>query len=102
MPDPQYSLEYVEVIHRHHKRTPYASNVFPKEDITWDCSSNGPFSYARNASGLANDVSPVSWQAFRDETNPWAAAAPTGFAGSSCQFPQMTAVGQPFSRCRPY
>jgi len=32
-----YSLEHVEVIHRHHKRTPYASNTFPREDRDWGC-----------------------------------------------------------------
>ena len=26
-----YTLKYVEVIHRHHKRTPYQSNTFPVE-----------------------------------------------------------------------
>ena len=92
VPSSDYTLEYVEVIHRHHKRTPYGSNVFPVEDITWDCSSNGPFAYARNASGSANRVAPVSWQASLSEKNPWAVAAPVGFPGSSCQFPQITAV----------
>lgn len=29
----EYSLKYVEVIQRHHKRTPYASNTFFKEDV---------------------------------------------------------------------
>lgn len=28
----EYQLVYIEAIQRHHKRTPYASNVFPKED----------------------------------------------------------------------
>ena len=37
-PDPnRYTLEYVEITHRHHRRTPYASNMFPREDRTWDC-----------------------------------------------------------------
>lgn len=27
IPDREYKLEFVEVIHRHHKRTPYASNL---------------------------------------------------------------------------
>lgn len=29
-PPESYTLEYVEVIHRHHKRTPYAANTFPE------------------------------------------------------------------------
>lgn len=31
-PQEGYDLVYVEVIQRHHKRTPYASNTFFKED----------------------------------------------------------------------
>lgn len=34
VPPREYSLRYVEVIQRHHKRTPYASNTFFREDIT--------------------------------------------------------------------
>ena len=33
--DSDYKLEYVEVIHRHHKRTPYAANTFPVESYSW-------------------------------------------------------------------
>ena len=36
--DSSYKLKYVEVIHRHHKRTPYADNTFPVESYGWDCS----------------------------------------------------------------
>lgn len=32
IPKKGYDLVYVEVIQRHHKRTPYASNTFFKED----------------------------------------------------------------------
>ncbi|ORY76585.1 hypothetical protein BCR35DRAFT_314486, partial [Leucosporidium creatinivorum] len=45
-PSSEYQLEYVEVIHRHHKRTPYASNTFFKEDIKWDCSDSLVAHYA--------------------------------------------------------
>lgn len=34
VPSDEYSLCYVEVIQRHHKRTPYASNTFFREDIS--------------------------------------------------------------------
>lgn len=34
IPSKEYELKYVEVIQRHHKRTPYASNTFYKEDIS--------------------------------------------------------------------
>jgi hypothetical protein len=37
-----FNLEFVEIIHRHHKRTPYASNSFFKEDILWSCVGQGP------------------------------------------------------------
>ena len=42
VPHKGYTLQYVEVIHRHHKRTPYSSNMFFKEDIEWSCVGEGP------------------------------------------------------------
>ena len=42
VPHKSYTLQYVEVIHRHHKRTPYSSNMFFKEDIEWSCVGEGP------------------------------------------------------------
>ena len=41
-PPKNYTLQYVEIIQRHHKRTPYASNTFFKEDIAWSCVGEGP------------------------------------------------------------
>ena len=41
-PPNNYTLQYVEIIQRHHKRTPYASNTFFKEDIAWSCVGEGP------------------------------------------------------------
>lgn len=42
MADKAYKLVYVELVHRHHKRTPYGSNVFPGgEDIPWICDGEG-------------------------------------------------------------
>lgn len=41
-PGREYILEYVEVIQRHHKRTPYASNTFFKESVSWSCDGEGP------------------------------------------------------------
>lgn len=46
-PSTAYELVYVEVIQRHHKRTPYLSNTYPHEDIPWDCSNTEEYSYAR-------------------------------------------------------
>ena len=42
VPPKDYTLQYVEIIQRHHKRTPYASNTFFKEDIAWSCDGEGP------------------------------------------------------------
>ena len=42
VPPKNYTLQYVEIIQRHHKRTPYASNTFFKEDIAWSCVGEGP------------------------------------------------------------
>lgn len=93
-PRPQgYSLEYVEVIHRHHKRTPYGSNTFFREDITWDCGSDGPFHFSRNSTGPAGNVAEISWQAVRKQANPFAQATGPGFVNSTCQFPQLTDQG---------
>ncbi|KNX49838.2 hypothetical protein CNBG_9523 [Cryptococcus deuterogattii R265] len=63
VPSKEYELEYVEVIQRHHKRTPYASNTFFKEDISTD--TQNPFEYT---------VGP-------------------GFVNSTCQFPSITSQG---------
>lgn len=41
-PPSDFTLEYVEVIQRHHKRTPYSSNTFFKEDVAWSCIGDGP------------------------------------------------------------
>lgn len=37
LPPLNMDLQYVEIVQRHHKRTPYASNTFPHEDISWSC-----------------------------------------------------------------
>lgn len=47
-----YKLEYVEVIQRHHKRTPYQSNTFPIEDRRWDCGDSRQFYYGEPATGF--------------------------------------------------
>ncbi|KAJ3500824.1 hypothetical protein NLJ89_g9621 [Agrocybe chaxingu] len=80
-PPKNFTLQYVEVIQRHHKRTPYSSNTFFKEDVEWSTTREG------------SDVSPVQWQAFADETNPWTSTVGPGFIGSACQFPQITDEG---------
>ncbi|EAL17540.1 hypothetical protein CNBM1060 [Cryptococcus deneoformans B-3501A] len=110
-PSKEYELEYVEVIQRHHKRTPYASNTFFKEDISvsetcalrrkhiltsilipqWDCSKEGPYHYAKDANGL--NTAPVYWQAQANTRNPFEYTVGPGFLNSTCQFPSITSEG---------
>ncbi|ORY10617.1 histidine acid phosphatase-like protein [Clohesyomyces aquaticus] len=85
----EYKLEYVEVIHRHHKRTPYASNTFPKESYSWSCSDEGLFYYGEPLKSGGNTSAETYWSVFTSESNPF---APTGFNGT-CQFPQITKEG---------
>lgn len=85
IPSRDYTLEYVEVIHRHHKRTPYASNLFPREDLELFCNSKD-FYYAepKNTSAAG-----LYWKNYKDPENPFAHA---GYNGS-CQFPQISEGG---------
>ncbi|KAF2132076.1 histidine acid phosphatase-like protein [Dothidotthia symphoricarpi CBS 119687] len=84
-----FELQYVEVIHRHHKRTPYASNTFPKEAYGWQCDNQGLFYYGRPLNPAGNGSSPTYWSVYTSETNPF---PQSGFNGS-CQFPQITKEG---------
>ncbi|KAL1669871.1 histidine phosphatase superfamily [Schizophyllum commune] len=81
-PPEDYKLKYVEVIHRHHKRTPYASNTFFKEDVEWQCEGEGVVHYIKRW-----------WNAFTDDQNPWTSSVGPGFVGTNCQLPQITAEG---------
>ncbi|KAK4986654.1 hypothetical protein LTR50_005181 [Elasticomyces elasticus] len=86
--DESYVLEYVEVIHRHHKRTPYAANTFPKESYPWNCDDEGLFFYGKP---LPKGSQPVDtyWSVYTSASNPF---APEGFNGT-CRFPQITRGG---------
>ena len=90
IPGPEYQLQYVEVIHRHHKRTPYAANSFPIEPYPWNCNDEGLFYYGEPlpADGSAA-ATPVYWNITTSPANPFNAP---GFAGS-CDFPQITCGG---------
>ncbi|TFK36310.1 phosphoglycerate mutase-like protein [Crucibulum laeve] len=92
-PPKNYTLEYVEVIQRHHKRTPYASNTFFKEDVSWSCGGEGARNGAESAKGASSNVPSVQWQALSDSTNPWVNTVGPGFVNSTCQFPQITSSG---------
>ncbi|KAF2223615.1 histidine phosphatase superfamily [Elsinoe ampelina] len=85
-----FTLEYVEVIHRHHKRTPYAANTFPVEAYGWDCSDQGLFYYGSPLPVDPADTSASTyWSVYNSTSNPLRAP---GFPGN-CQFPQITTTG---------
>ncbi|KAF2823462.1 cytochrome P450 [Ophiobolus disseminans] len=85
----EFELIYVEVIHRHHKRTPYASNTFPKESYGWDCDDQGLFHYGQPLNPSGYTSASTYWNVSTSDINPFAQA---GFRGS-CQFPQITRGG---------
>ncbi|RMZ72303.1 histidine acid phosphatase [Pyrenophora seminiperda CCB06] len=76
-------------IHRHHKRTPYASNTFPKESYSWECSDQGLFYYGEPRHPTGNASASTYWSVFTNPINPF---AQSGFNGT-CQFPQITRQG---------
>ena len=88
-PPDKYTLEYVEVIHRHHKRTPYAANTFPHETYTWDCTDEGLFYYGKPLNPIGNASASTYWSVYMSSSNPF---PPLGFNGT-CQFPQITRGG---------
>ena len=82
-----YTLEYVEVIQRHHKRTPYADNTFPVENYAWNCDDENIYFGAMALESQAG-ARATYWQVYQSPQNPlrW------GFNGT-CQFPQITSAG---------
>ncbi|KAJ7168220.1 phosphoglycerate mutase-like protein [Mycena crocata] len=92
-PSKEFTLEYVEVIQRHHKRTPYASNTFFKEDVEWSCTGEGPVQYGKGPSGVSSDVTEIQWQASRNSQNPFTNTVGPGFVNTTCQLPQITSEG---------
>lgn len=90
-PSSEYSLKYVELIHRHHKRTPYAANTFPVESYPWYCSDSGLFYYGQPLNPAGNSSASTYWSVFEDAENPFNGQR-RGFAGD-CEFPQITREG---------
>ena len=86
-PDDEYELQYVELVHRHHKRTPYASNAFPVEPYQWNCDDQGLYFYGQPFEG--HDAAKGYRKGFTGDINPF---VPEGWIGS-CQFPQITPGG---------
>ena len=87
--DSSYKLEYVEVIHRHHKRTPYAANTFPVEQYAWDCGDEGLYFGGKPINPYGNSSANTYWDVYTSPSNP---LTPEGFNGT-CQFPQETRGG---------
>ncbi|KAM3450399.1 hypothetical protein NHJ6243_009805 [Beauveria neobassiana] len=86
-PSAEYELKYVELIHRHHKRTPYSSNAFPEESYHWNCDDSMLHYYGQPVSGLNADR--IYQQGYISSVNPF---VPPGWIGT-CKFPQITAEG---------
>ncbi|KAK9377825.1 histidine phosphatase superfamily [Lipomyces chichibuensis] len=84
-----YNLQYVELIHRHHKRTPYASNTFPREDIAMYCDNVETVYYGKPKNGV--NVTNIWWKNYQDPSNPMTYYK-NGFNGT-CQFPQISYAG---------
>jgi hypothetical protein len=74
-------------IHRHHKRTVYASNSFPVESYGWNCDDEGLYFYGQPDEGKKS--AHTNWQGYISPINPF---IPSGFIGT-CQFPQITKEG---------
>ena len=87
--DSSYKLEYVEIIHRHHKRTPYADNSFPRESYPWYCDDEGLFCGGKPVNPYGNGSASTYWLVYNTPANP---LRPAGFNGT-CQFPQITRGG---------
>ncbi|KAI1104841.1 phosphoglycerate mutase-like protein [Jackrogersella minutella] len=88
-PASEYQLKYVEVIQRHHKRTPYESNSFPVEPYHWDCNDQGLYYYGSPFGGDDKRPAEGFWKGYISPINPY---TPSGWIGT-CQFPQITSAG---------
>ncbi|OTA51958.1 phosphoglycerate mutase-like protein [Hypoxylon sp. EC38] len=88
-PAAEYELKYVELVQRHHKRTPYASNAFPIESYRWDCNDQGLYYYGRHFGSNSKQTAKGFWEGYISPINPY---IPLGWIGT-CQFPQITSAG---------
>ncbi|KIH86330.1 acid phosphatase [Sporothrix brasiliensis 5110] len=90
--DQKRTLVYVELVHRHHKRTPYASNGFPHEPYQWECDDARIHLYSDPVHSRDKRPGVVYYvPTFEAPSNPFLAAAPAWHG--SCQFPQLTSGG---------
>jgi acid phosphatase len=74
-------------IHRHHKRTPYESNLFPAEGDRWNCQDAELYHYGQPKGG--HKGARTFWQIEYDSLNPFSGKG----INSSCSFPQITSGG---------
>ncbi|ODV84096.1 hypothetical protein CANARDRAFT_201928 [[Candida] arabinofermentans NRRL YB-2248] len=86
----KYKLEFVEIVHRHHKRTPYASNCYPKENLVLYCDDSVNNYYSEFRAGT-NDTLKISWENYQNQNNPFS-FVDNGYNGT-CQFPQISFDG---------
>lgn len=93
IPPQDYKLRYLEVIQRHHKRTPYQSNMFPKEDLPYSCDDLDSYYYSTSSSISPNkEVAHISWNVQQVLQGPLKDLY-KGSLNTSCQFPQITSGG---------
>ncbi|KAK4655784.1 hypothetical protein QC762_0053610 [Podospora pseudocomata] len=90
-PPSEYELLYVEVIHRHHLRTPYSSNSFPVEPHPWNCNNIAIYSYSSPLTPGSPPSIPGYHSPFTSPLNPFP-PSPLGLQGT-CNFPQITTQG---------
>lgn len=83
-----YELEYVEVLHRHHLRTPYRSNTFPQDSFAISCNDIKQFHFAEAASSAVH----VYWDVQKVVKGPLLSLY-EGYLNTSCQLPQITDSG---------
>ncbi|KAK2761370.1 hypothetical protein FQN54_001892 [Arachnomyces sp. PD_36] len=61
-----YELQYIEVIHRHHKRSPYESNLFPHDTGSWKCGSEDSLNRNCSYPQITTEGIADSWNHGRD------------------------------------
>lgn len=74
-------------MHRHHKRTPYASNAFPVESYHWNCDDQRLYNYGQSPEG--HQAAKGFGEGYISPINPF---VPSGWIGT-CKFPQITLGG---------
>ncbi|RCI14357.1 hypothetical protein L249_6007 [Ophiocordyceps polyrhachis-furcata BCC 54312] len=86
-PTSEFELQYVELIHRHHKRTPYASNSFPVDSNIWNCDDASILHLIHPLRG------PQPAVVYRQELRPYQNSWKSPNRNASCAFPQITTDG---------